>query len=78
MRGQDPGHCVIVVDMAEHEVTGERLFMVAQSYMPAQDIHVLKNPGDGALSPWYELDFGDTLRTPQWIFTRDQLMRFPE
>jgi hypothetical protein len=78
LKGHDPGHCVIVVDMAEHETTGERLFMVAQSYMPAQDIHVLKNPGDAALSPWYKLNFGETLRTPQWTFTRDQLMRFPE
>jgi len=78
LRGPDPGHCVIVVDMAEHENTGEQLFMVAQSCMPAQDIHVLKNPGDAALSPWYKLDFGETLRTPQWTFTRDQLIRFPE
>ena len=43
LKGHDPGHCVIVVDMAEHETTREKLFMVAQSYMPAQDIHVLKN-----------------------------------
>ena len=42
MKGPLPGHCVIVVDMAENEETGEKLFMIAQSYMPAQEIHVLK------------------------------------
>ena len=35
IRGGSPGHCVIVVDMAVHQETGEKLFMLAQSYMPA-------------------------------------------
>ncbi|NLD46054.1 MAG: DUF4846 domain-containing protein, partial [Clostridiaceae bacterium] len=78
MKGDLPGHCVIVVDMAKNSNTGEAVFMIAQSYMPAQDIHVLKNEADGLISPWYSIDFGETLYTPQWTFTRDQLMRFKE
>lgn len=76
LKGELPGHCVIVLDMAENQVTGERVFVVAQSYMPAQDIHVLKNPGNEVLSPWYSSRFGDQLVTPEWTFSQDQLMRF--
>jgi len=72
-----PGHAVIVVDMivAGGGHGGRKLFMLAQGYMPAQDIHVLKNPAAGA-SPWYDLEFGDTLRTPEWTFSRTDLRRF--
>ncbi|HPV01311.1 MAG TPA: DUF4846 domain-containing protein [Clostridiales bacterium] len=77
LKGGSPGHCVIVVDMAVNPETGEKVFLIAQSYMPAQDIHVLKNPSKGDGDPWYPLDFGDTLITPEWTFTADQAYRFP-
>lgn len=72
----DPNHCVIVVDMAENKATGQKIFMIAQGYMPAQDIHILKNPRDTKISPWYPLDFGEKLYTPEWTFSQDQLVRF--
>lgn len=73
-----PGHCVIVVDMAENKETGEKLFILAQSYMPAQDIQILKNPKNEKISPWYSLNFEDTLVTPEWIFSKNDLKRFNE
>lgn len=73
-----PGHCVIVVDMAQNTSTGEKLFMIAQSYMPAQDIHILKNSDDNSISPWYSTDFGRTLNTPEWTFYSNELKRFAE
>ncbi|MBN2621351.1 hypothetical protein JXB22_09720 [candidate division WOR-3 bacterium] len=76
IQGGFPGHAVIVVDMAEHPVTKERVFLLAQSYMPAQDIHILNNLDEPALSPWYRLAFGDTLYTPEWTFTKNDLKRF--
>ena len=76
IRGGFPGHAVIIVDAAEDRRTGKRVILLAQSFMPAQDIHVLVNPSSPALSPWYEADFGDTLRTPHWTFRRDELKRF--
>ena len=42
IQGGNPGHAVIVVDMAKHPATGEQLFLLAQSYMPAQDIQILQ------------------------------------
>ncbi|NLC67809.1 MAG: DUF4846 domain-containing protein [Clostridiaceae bacterium] len=78
LKGSLPGHCVIIVDMAENKETGEKLFMIAQSYMPAQDIHILKNNNDKSISPWYSLNFGEFLRTPEWEFTANQLYRFED
>ncbi|MGM9535666.1 MAG: DUF4846 domain-containing protein [Intestinibacter sp.] len=76
IKGGSPGHCAIVVDMAENKETGEKVFMLAQSYMPAQQTQLLINPNDESLSPWYSLDFGENLKTPEWTFTKDQLKRF--
>ena len=72
IKGGSPGHAVIVVDMAQNE-QGEKLIMLAQSYMPAQNIHILKNPNDTNLSPWYSLKNLETLITPEWTFTKSQL-----
>ncbi|MBI9065959.1 MAG: DUF4846 domain-containing protein [Salinivirgaceae bacterium] len=71
------GHAVIVVDMAENTVTGGKIFMLAQSYMPAQETQILVNPNHSSLSPWYELKTGE-IRTPEWTFTSDDLRRFKE
>lgn len=68
-----PGHAVIVVDLAEHPTSGEKVFLLAQSYMPAQDIHVLKNPGSA--SPWYSLSEINPLYTPEWTFDLGSLQR---
>lgn len=76
LKGATPGHAVIVLDMAENKKTGEKIFLTAQSYMPAQSIHILKNPENEALSPWYSTNFGNTLKTPEWNFNQNQLMRF--
>jgi hypothetical protein len=76
IRGGFPGHAAIVVDMAINRVTEKKVFLLAQSYMPAQDIYVVKNPTDSDLNPWYALDFGKVLRTPEWVFSENDLMRF--
>jgi hypothetical protein len=75
IRGGFPGHAVIVVDMAVNTTTGKKIFMLAQSYMPAQDIHILKNP-NVPNSPWYSLDFEGSLETPEWSFEPTELKRF--
>lgn len=67
-----PGHAVIVMDMAVNN-DGKKLFMLAQSYMPAQSIHILKNPSLEDVSPWYELANNSTIETPEWTFYSNQL-----
>lgn len=77
IRGGSPGHAVIVVDMAINSKTNKKLFMIAQSYMPAQDIHVLVNKNNPAISPWYELDeTANQIYSPEWTFESTELKRF--
>ncbi len=57
IKGGSPAHAVIVVDKAIHSETGEILVLLAQSYMPAQNIHLLNNfSTDKDISPWYSID----------------------
>ncbi len=77
IKGGSPGHALIVVDMATNPKTNKKLFMIAQSYMPAQDIHILINKNNAAISPWYELDEKATeIETAEWTFEGNQLKRF--
>jgi len=77
IQGGSPGHAVIVVDMAVNP-SGKKVYMLAQSYMPAQDIQVLCNPANTG-SPWFELNAGDEhIITPEWTFTTEDARRFAE
>lgn len=77
IRGGFPGHAVIVIDVAENK-QGERAFMLAQSYMPAQDIHILLNPiSAGDEQPWYFQDAGTQLITPEYTFFKHELKTWP-
>jgi len=77
IHGGSPGHAVIVIDMAENKETGKKIYILAQSYMPAQDIQVLVNNNNNDISPWYELNSNDeNIYTPEWQFYTSELMRF--
>ncbi len=75
IKGGAPGHAVIVVDLAHNPDTGHKLFLLAQSYMPAQEMHILKDPRAPDGNPWYFANLIDTLYTPEWIFERKHLKR---
>jgi hypothetical protein len=77
IKGGFPGHAVLVADMAENAQTGEKRFLLLQSYMPAQEIHVLRNPGASDGSPWYPARLDDELVTPEWTFPSGALRRWP-
>jgi hypothetical protein len=77
IRGGSPGHAVIIMDMAV-TASGKKYYLIAQSYMPAQEIHILNNPSNDSISPWYELNEGDSqIETPEWTFKTTELKRFP-
>jgi len=78
IRGGFPGHAVMVMDVIENRNTGDKLFLLAQSYMPAQEVHVLVNGHDHAISPWYSTKYSDHLFTPEWTFLKKELKRWPE
>lgn len=76
IKGGHPGHAVIVIDIAQDQ-NGDKVFMLAQSYMPAQEIHILKNPTNASISPWYKLsEITNAIETPEWTFYSNQLRSF--
>lgn len=75
IQGGHPGHAVLVVDMIENE-SGDKMFMLAQSYMPAQEMQILSNPSADEDGPWYALGSFDELRTPEWTFSSTDLHRW--
>ena len=78
IHGGRPGHAVLVADVAENPRTGQRYLLLAQSYMPAQNIHVLRNVAHPALGAWFMVP-GSTetlVETPEWTFAREELGRF--
>lgn len=76
IQGGHPGHAVLVMDVARNE-EGDKVFMLAQSYMPAQEVHILKNPNNESISPWYKLsEIDEVIETPEWTFDSKQLRTF--
>jgi len=66
IQGGSPGHAMLVIDMAMNK-DKKKIYMLAQGYMPAQDIHIVVNQMAPQLSPWYEMN-DETIYTPGWIF----------
>lgn len=74
----DRGHTIIIMDIAEN-AEGEKMFIVAQSYMPAQQTQILKNGNNPDISPWYSLNTvikDKMIRTPEWKFNLSDLMEY--
>ncbi|GGG42402.1 DUF4846 domain-containing protein [Hymenobacter glacieicola] len=77
IRGGSPGHAVLVLDVAVEAQTGRRKALLAQSYMPAQQMHVVKAGPRAGAGAWVLLDPArDEVITPEWTFRRDELGRF--
>lgn len=72
IRGGFPGHAVIVMDVATNN-DGKKIYLLAQSFMPAQDIHILNNPADKDISPWLQVNNDKIIETPEYTFTSDEL-----
>jgi hypothetical protein len=77
IKGGFPGHAVLVMDVAVNS-TGEKRFLLSQSFMPAQSLHILKTADLGA-SAWYALPReGEAFETPEWRFPPGSLKRWPK
>ena len=74
LKGGSPGHVVMILDVCENEL-GEKAYLLAQGYMPAQEFHILKNPLHEN-DPWYyESEITYPLRTPEYTFPEGSLKR---
>ena len=73
--GGSPGHCVMIMDMCKNE-QGEKLFILGQGYMPAQQMQIIKQPNTD--NPWYSLDkLSYPFITSEYIFNEECLKRVP-
>mgnify|MGYP000875311046 CR=1 FL=1 len=76
MKPGSPGHSVIIVGVAKN-YAGKKLYLLAESFMPAQDIHILVNREKPQLSPWYELDVNSPKTvTAKYIFKPTSIKRY--
>ena len=69
------GHVVTVVDMAVN-AKGEKIFMVAQSWMPAQQIHIVVDRATN--SPWYKLTDNGRYDISGYDMGKENMKRFPQ
>lgn len=77
IHGGAPGHAVLVVDVAENPATHQKYMLLAQSHMPTQSIHVLRNGAGAQQGAWFAVTPDDkVVSTPEWEFERTELGRF--
>lgn len=74
--GGSPGHAELVVDKIFNPKTKEFKFLLLQSYMPAQEMQILKNNNDAVNSPWYSSLTDYEIGTPEYMFTTDNVYSF--
>lgn len=75
LRPGSPGHVVMVLDVAEGR-DGERIAVIGQGSMPAQEFHVIPGPIAGA---WFRFPAGEDVDVdvPGWgALSRSSLRRF--
>lgn len=63
-----PGHVVFIAGVSKNS-EGKKLYLLGEGFTPAQSIHILKNPFNPKISPWYELDVNSSeIKTARYIF----------
>jgi hypothetical protein len=75
IQGGSPGHAIIVVDLCLNVSNGEKRALLAQSYMPAQEVQILRNP-EAKQSSWFTVSNITVLNTPEWTFYPEDLRKF--
>lgn len=75
-----PGHAILVIDVAQNAETHDKCFILAESYMPAQDIHILENDrGELTGTPWFSVNRcveKKSCKFPTWYYDMYSLKRF--
>lgn len=63
-----PGHIVFIAGVAKNK-EGKKVFLLGEGFTPAQSIHLLSNPFNKNISPWYDLDINEQeTKTARYIF----------
>lgn len=72
-----PGHAMIIVGHAKNG-QGNSIYLLAEGYTPAQSIHIVNNPTNRQISPWYELDISKPTETARYPFPETNIRSFNE
>ena len=70
-----PGHIIMIVDKIKNK-KGAVKYILAQGNTPAQSVHMLKNPTDTKMSPWYDLELNAYIEVPGYYFDEAKFVRF--
>ncbi|WP_353151179.1 DUF4846 domain-containing protein [Chryseobacterium sp.] len=63
-----PGHVVFISGACKNK-EGKKLFLLSEGFTPAQSIHLIANPFNKNISPWYDLDIrSPETKTARYIF----------
>lgn len=73
VKGGSPGHAMLVADVATNKNTGEKLYLLLQSYSPSEDVHIVVNQANSALGPWYKVEKNEQISTPGYTFAKQHL-----
>lgn len=71
-----PGHVVFIAGVCKNS-EGKKLYLLGEGFTPAQSIHILKNPFNTKISPWYELDVNaEEIKTARYYFKPVSFRRY--
>ncbi|MCS3530480.1 DUF4846 domain-containing protein [Chryseobacterium sp. JUb7] len=71
-----PGHVVFIAGVCKNK-DGKKLFLLSEGFTPAQSIHLLSNPFEKNISPWYNLDVDNSeTKTARYIFKPTNFRQF--
>ncbi|WP_160136138.1 DUF4846 domain-containing protein [Chryseobacterium sp. c4a] len=71
-----PGHVVFIAGVCQNK-EGKKLFLLGEGFTPAQSIHLLSNPFQKNISPWYDFDINaPETKTARYIFNPTNFRSF--
>lgn len=78
LQAGSPGHAVVILDVAVSD-SGDRVALIGQGFMPAEEFHVLRWPAVALEEVWFPLPntSDGVVQTPSWSpFKRIEARRF--
>jgi len=73
----DTGNGALIIDAAQG-ADGDILVMLCQGGTPVQDIFILKNALEPAISPWFRIPQNGQIITPDLVYVKSSLKQFKE
>jgi hypothetical protein len=71
-----PGHAIIIIGRAKNK-NGNIVYLLAEGYTPAQSIHIITNPYNDKINPWYEISTSDrTIVTARYTFLKPSIRTY--